>query len=193
MNFKGVATVGLGIIVGLMIDHMLTKQDDISEKKSDPIDKAKEELKKYSTYLKSCSGDHKDDDIDYVSDDDLTDAMELSKDDTPDNVDMLFIDIIRFDNISAAYSIMSEVMKSLENEHSSVSVHDILGWLTEYSDNDDTKRYVHNFKLQYGSKLENYGWVDPSDFAVMYNNTLNCYTITTVVPVRLRASCDEEE
>lgn len=192
MNFKGIATVGLGIIVGLMIDHMLTKSDDISEKKSDPIEKAKEEFKKYSTYLKSCSSDCKDD-IDYVSDDDLTDAMEISKDDMPDNVDMLFIDIIRFDNLSAAYSTMGEVMRSLENEHSSVSVHDVLGWLTEYDNSDNSKQYVHNVKLKYGSKLKNYGWVDPSDFAVMYNNTLDCYMITTVVPVRLRASCDEEE
>lgn len=192
MNFKGIATVGLGVIVGLMIDHMLTKQDEDVEKKANTIDKTKEEIKKYATYLKSCSGD-KDTDIDYVTDDELTSAMEISKDDTPDNVDMLFIDIIRFDNLSAAYSTMGEVMRSLENGHSSVSVHDILGWLTKYDSSDDTKRYVLIIKWQYGSKLENYGWVDPSDFAVIYNNTLDCYTITTVVPVRLQASCDEEE
>lgn len=184
MNFKGITTVGLGIIVGLMIDHMLTKQDDISEKKSDPIDKAKEELKKYSTYLNSCSGDRKADDIEYVTDDELTDAMELSKDDTPDDVDMLFIEPIRFDNISTAYSIMGEVMGVFENGDS-VSVHDILRWLNEYA---GYNTYVYNIKLKYGSKLEDYGWVDPSDFSISHNDTLGGYTITTAVPVRLKTN-----
>lgn len=182
MNGKSMVIMGLGVCAGIAISKLMSgdSKDDIEMAKS----YLKEQFK---------PKDNRSDDIDYVSDDDLTDAMELSKDDTPDNVDMLFIDIIRFDNLSAAYSTMGEVMKSLENERSSVSVHDILGWLTEYSDSDDTKRYVYNIKLQYGSKLENYGWVDPSDFMVTYNNTLNCYTITTVVPVRLRTSCDEEE
>lgn len=180
MNLKNVIMVGLGIGAGLAINRLMSEE-------------SKHDISMTASYLKEQFKPKDADDIDYVSDDELTDAMEISKDDTPDNVDMLFIDIIRFDNLSAAYSTMGEVMRSLENEHTSVSVHDILGWLTEYSDSDDTKRYVHNIKLQYGSKLENYGWVDPSDFMVTHNNTLDCYTITTIVPVRLRATCDEEE
>lgn len=170
MKFKSVGIIGLGVIAGLIIDKLMT-------------DEGKNEVEMAKSYLKEQFKNKEPDDTDK----DLTEAMELSKDDTPDNVDMLFIDPVRFTNISVAYSIMGEVMNAFENG-GSVSVHDILRWLDDY---EGYSTYVYNTKLEHGAKLKEFGWVDPSDFAIVHNDTLDGYTITTAVPVRLKKSDDE--
>lgn len=176
MNFKEIAEVGFGVVVSMALIKLINKDNRETSNDSTP-----------TSFHDNNADNIKETDVEYVSESELTDAMELFEDDTPDNVDMLFIRPITFHKMSTAYSVMGEIYNAFEHDRV-VSINDILSWVDDY---DDVDLYTDSYRFDYRDKLKKYGWVDPCDFAIAYNNEEDCYYITNAVPVRLRN--DEED
>lgn len=176
-------TLGFGMIAGILVERYATSEN-VSKIKKAIKDKCDEVANKM--------------DVDYVDDEvEIDEALMTASldipDDTPDDSDYLFIEPIKIFNLSTAHSILGEILCEFEHNRG-VRIYDILAWINQYEyDYDGCDLYTDRYRLKYKNKLKEYGWVDPSDFDISWDEEHKCYHLTTAAPVRLNHDTENND